>query len=111
LSLVIIAGWSGYDPIAQSISLLANAPLGWLQTAAFVTGGLLGAAWAFGLSVSQEGQAAMVRDQAKGDPPALRGRRARGEDGNPVYAHTRRLRWSASSPNASANPTSRSRRG
>jgi hypothetical protein len=80
LSLVIIAGWSGYDPIAQSISLLANAPLGWLQTAAF-------------------------------DPPALRGRRARGEDGNPVYAHTRRLRWSASSPNASANPTSRSRRG
>lgn len=50
LSLVVIAGWPGYDPIAQSISLLANAPLGWLQTAAFVVSGVLGAAWAFGLS-------------------------------------------------------------
>jgi hypothetical protein len=50
LSVVIIAGWPGYDPIAQSISRLANAPLGWLQTVAFVSGALLGAAWAFGLS-------------------------------------------------------------
>jgi hypothetical membrane protein len=50
LSLVVIAGWPGYDPIAQSISLLANAPLGWLQTAAFVSNGVLGLAWAVGLS-------------------------------------------------------------
>jgi hypothetical protein len=50
LSLVIMAGWPGYDPIAQSISLLANAPLGWLQTVAFASGALLGTAWAFGLS-------------------------------------------------------------
>lgn len=50
LSLIVIAGWTGYDPIAQSISLLANAPLGWLQTAAFAVSGVLGAAWAFGLS-------------------------------------------------------------
>lgn len=50
MSLVVIAGWPGYDPVAQSISLLATAPLGWLQTVAFATSGLLGAAWAFGLS-------------------------------------------------------------
>jgi len=50
LSLVVIAGWPGYDPVSQSISLLANAPLGWLQTVAFVASGLLGLAWAFGLS-------------------------------------------------------------
>ena len=50
LSVVVIASWPGYDPIAQSISLLANAPLGWLQTVAFAVTGLLGAAWAFGLS-------------------------------------------------------------
>jgi hypothetical protein len=50
LSLVIIAAWPGYDPVSQSISLLANAPLGWLQTLAFVAGGLLGLAWAAGLS-------------------------------------------------------------
>lgn len=50
LSIVVIAGWPGYDPIAQSISLLANAPLGWLQTVAFAVTGLLGAAWAFGLA-------------------------------------------------------------
>ena len=36
LSVVVILGWPGYDPVAQSISLLANAPLGWLQTVAFV---------------------------------------------------------------------------
>jgi hypothetical membrane protein len=50
LSVVVIAGWPGYDPVAQSISLLANAPLGWLQTVAFVASGLLGLAWAAGLS-------------------------------------------------------------
>lgn len=50
LSLVIIAAWPGYDPVAQSISQLANAPLGWLQTVAFVVGGVLGATWAFGLA-------------------------------------------------------------
>jgi Protein of unknown function (DUF998) len=50
MSVVVIAGWPGYDPVAQSISLLANAPLGWLQTVAFSSSGLLGAAWAFGLA-------------------------------------------------------------
>jgi len=50
LSIVVIAGWLGYDPISQSISLLVNAPLGWLQTVAFVVSGGLGTAWAFGLS-------------------------------------------------------------
>jgi hypothetical membrane protein len=50
LSVVVIAKWPGYDPVAHSISLLANAPLGWLQTVAFAITGLLGAAWAFGLS-------------------------------------------------------------
>lgn len=50
LSLIVIASWPGYDPVSQSISLLANAPLGWLQTVAFVASGLLGLAWAFGLS-------------------------------------------------------------
>ena len=50
LSVVVIATWLGYDPVAQSISSLANAPLGWLQTVAFAISGLLGVAWAFGLS-------------------------------------------------------------
>ena len=50
LSVVVIAGWPGYDPIVQSISLLATAPLGWLQTLAFAISGVLGAAWAFGLA-------------------------------------------------------------
>lgn len=50
LSAIVIAGWPGYDPIAQSISLLANAPLGWLQTLAFWVSGVLGAAFAFGLA-------------------------------------------------------------
>jgi hypothetical protein len=49
LSLVVIAGWPGYDPISQSISLLATAPLGWVQTAAFVISGILGLAWAMAL--------------------------------------------------------------
>ena len=50
LSVVVMATWSGYDPVAESISSLANAPLGWLQTVAFAVSGLLGIAWAFGLS-------------------------------------------------------------
>ncbi|MEO8462356.1 MAG: DUF998 domain-containing protein [Chloroflexota bacterium] len=50
LSVVVIATWPGYDPLSQSISLLANAPLGWLQTVAFAAGGCLGLAWAVGLS-------------------------------------------------------------
>jgi hypothetical protein len=49
LSAVVIAGWPGYDPVSESISLLATAPLGWLQTVAFVMSGVLGAAWAFAL--------------------------------------------------------------
>ena len=51
-ALTVVAGvvWPGYDPIRQSISLLAGAPLGWLQTLAFAISGLLGVAWAFGLS-------------------------------------------------------------
>ena len=50
LSFVVIGTWPGYDPVAQSISVLATAPLGWLQAVAFAISGLLGAAWAFGLS-------------------------------------------------------------
>jgi Protein of unknown function (DUF998) len=50
LSVIVIAGWPEYDPIGQSISLLATAPLGGLQTVAFAVSGVLGAAWAFGLS-------------------------------------------------------------
>jgi len=50
LTVVVIAGWPGYDPIRQSISLLADAPLGWIQTVAFALSGVIGVAWAFGLS-------------------------------------------------------------
>lgn len=50
LSVTAGASWPGYDPVAQSISVLATAPNGWLQTLAFVVTGVLGAAWAFGLS-------------------------------------------------------------
>jgi hypothetical protein len=46
-SVVVIAAWPGYDPISQSISLLATAPLGWLQTAAFAVAGVLALAWAY----------------------------------------------------------------
>ena len=49
LAFVVIATWPGYDAISQSISLLATAPLGWLQSAAFAIGGLLGLAWALAL--------------------------------------------------------------
>ncbi len=50
LSVIVIANWPGHDPAAQSISLLANAPLGWLHTVAFIVSGGLGVGWAFGLS-------------------------------------------------------------
>ena len=50
LSIVVIAGWPGYDPIRLSVSLLATAPLGWLMTVSFALSGILGAAWALGLS-------------------------------------------------------------
>lgn len=50
LSVVPMLTWPGYDPVAQSISVLANAPLGWVQAVAFAVAGLLGLAWAFGLS-------------------------------------------------------------
>lgn len=48
LGIVVAATWPGYDPLAQSISLLVHAPLGWLQTAAFWAQGGLGLAWAIG---------------------------------------------------------------
>ena len=49
LSTIVIATWPGYDPIRQSIGLLADAPLGWLQTFAFAISGALGLAWALAL--------------------------------------------------------------
>jgi len=64
LSAIVIVGWPGYDPIAQSISLLANAPLGWLQTVAFWVSGGLGAAFAVGLAAvlgRSSGDRAIVR--------------------------------------------------
>ena len=48
LGVVVAATWPGYDPLAESISLLVHAPLGWLQTAAFWAQGGLGLAWAIG---------------------------------------------------------------
>jgi len=48
LGIVVAATWPGYDPLAQSISLLVHAPLGGLQTAAFWAQGGLGLAWAIG---------------------------------------------------------------
>lgn len=50
LTFVVGAAWAGYDPIRQSISILADAPLGGLQTLAFAISGVFGIAWAFGLS-------------------------------------------------------------
>jgi hypothetical protein len=64
LSVVVIVTWSGYDPVAQSISLLANAPLGWLQALAFAASGLLGLAWAVALPSAlgeTSGRRALVR--------------------------------------------------
>jgi len=49
LSVLAMLTWPGYDPVAQSISLLANAPNGWLQTLAFLLSGGLGLAWAAGM--------------------------------------------------------------
>jgi hypothetical membrane protein len=49
LSFVVIAAWPDYDPIRQSISQLADAPLGWIQNLAFVLGGALTLAWALAL--------------------------------------------------------------
>jgi len=49
LSVVVIVTWPGYDPIRQSISLLADAPLGWLESLSFALAGLLGLAWALAL--------------------------------------------------------------
>jgi len=50
LTIVVIASWPGYDPISQSISILVTAPLGWVLTVSFAISGLVGVAWAFGLS-------------------------------------------------------------
>ena len=50
LTVLVAATWPGYDPIARSISVLADAPLGWLVTLAFAISGVSTAAWAFGLS-------------------------------------------------------------
>jgi hypothetical protein len=50
LTVLVGAAWPGYDPVRQSISVLADAPLGGLQTLAFAISGLFGVAWAFGLS-------------------------------------------------------------
>jgi hypothetical membrane protein len=49
LTVPVMLSWPGYDPVRQSISLLANAPNGWLQTLAFVISGGLGLAWAAGM--------------------------------------------------------------
>lgn len=49
LSFVVIAAWPDYDPIRQSISQLADAPLGWIQNLAFVLAGALTLAWALAL--------------------------------------------------------------
>jgi hypothetical protein len=45
---VVALTWPGYDPIAGSISSLVNAPLGMLQTFAFLGGAVLAVAWAVG---------------------------------------------------------------
>ncbi len=49
LTVPVMLTWPGYDPIRQSISLLANAPNGWLQALAFLISGGLGLAWAAGM--------------------------------------------------------------
>lgn len=48
MGVVVALSWSGYDPVAESISVMVHAPLGWLQTAAFWIQGGLGIAWAIG---------------------------------------------------------------
>jgi hypothetical protein len=49
LSVAAALTWPGYDPVAQSISLLVHGPNGWLQTIAFLASGGLGLAWAVGM--------------------------------------------------------------
>lgn len=46
LSVAAAVAWPGYDPVVQSISVLARGPAGWLLTVAFVASGLLGLGWA-----------------------------------------------------------------
>ncbi len=48
IGVIVAVTWPGYDPIAESISVMVHAPLGWLQTGAFWLQGLLGVAWAIG---------------------------------------------------------------
>jgi len=57
LGAVVAATWSGYDPIAESISVMVHAPLGWIQTASFWLQGGLGIAWAVGASRVMGGDA------------------------------------------------------
>ncbi len=45
---VVAATWSGYDPVANSISAMVHAPLGGLQVLAFAIGAPLTLAWAIG---------------------------------------------------------------
>jgi len=45
---VAAAAWPGYDVVADSISSLVHAPLGWLQVLAFAIGAPLTLAWAVG---------------------------------------------------------------
>jgi hypothetical protein len=47
-SVLVALAWPGYDPVRRSISSLANAPLGFLQTLGFAVAGLLEAAFALG---------------------------------------------------------------
>jgi hypothetical protein len=50
LGALTAASWSGYDWVAESISSLVHAPLGHLQTVAFLVGAVLNVGWAVGLS-------------------------------------------------------------
>ena len=46
LSVAAAVAWPGYDPVAQSISVLVRGPAGWLLRVAFAVSGFLGVAWA-----------------------------------------------------------------
>jgi hypothetical protein len=48
LGAFVAMSWPGYDWVSQSISSLVHAPLGELQTLAFLLGGLLSLGWAIG---------------------------------------------------------------
>jgi hypothetical protein len=63
LGVAVIASWPGYDPISQSISLLATGPLGRLMTVGFAIAGILGLAWAMALP-QVLGDAGHPRDRA-----------------------------------------------